>query len=390
MDHIKRLSATDYDEIFTLSQFAFQYKLSEDDLIKKEEEANRHIIWGWMEGEKVAAKLHMIPLSININGKSFEMGGISSVSTWPEYRRNGMVKQLLAHALQHMRKNGQIVSYLHPFSVPFYRKFGWEIAFNKKRYTIPMDKLKRKWDAIGYVRRIDADNKLIHQIYSEVALNFNGMLTRDAKWWEQRVLTNNEMVAVCYNMNNEADGYIIYRVKDNILQVDELAYKSLNGWKLLLEFIANHDSMAMEVNMTVSENDNLPLLLDEPRFKQEITPYFMARIVDVPAFLSEYPYEKGSEDVSLAILVHDDFLPDNSGSYVIKQTNGVTEVFSQEKTVDEENVIHCTVQQLTAFMFGYKRPLELSLTGLIQGDDEAIEQLESLIPIRQTFFADFF
>jgi predicted acetyltransferase len=65
-------------------------------------------------------------------------------------------------------------------------------------------------------------------------------------------------------------------------------------------------------------------------------------------------------------------------------------VFSQEKTVEEEHTIHCTVQQLTAFMFGYKRPLELSLTGLIQGDDEAIWKLESLIPIKQTFLADFF
>jgi predicted acetyltransferase len=389
VDNIKKLSAADYEEIFALSQFAFQYKLSEEELIKKREEANRHIIWGWMEDGKVAAKLHMIPLSVYINGKSFEMGGISSVSTWPEYRRNGMVKQLLAHALQHMKKSGQIISYLHPFSVPFYRKFGWEIAFNRKQYTIPMDKLKRKWNASGFVRRVNADNKLLHQIYSEFALNFNGMMTRDAKWWEQRVLTNNEMVAVCYNRNGEAEGYIIYNVKDNILQVDELVYISLNGWQLLLDFIANHDSMAKEVNMTVSENDNLPLLLDEPRFKQETAPYFMARIVDVPAFLNEYPYEKGSE-VSFAIIVHDDFLPENSGSYVIKRTNDVIEVFSQEKTVEEEHTIHCTVQQLTAFMFGYKRPLELSLTGLIQGDDEAIWQLESLIPIKQTFLADFF
>ena len=389
MDRIKRLSVTDYDEIFALSQFAFQYKLSEEDLIKKKEEANRHIIWGWMEDGKVAAKLHLIPLSVNINGKVFEMGGISSVSTWPEYRRNGMVKQLLAHALHHMKKNGQIVSYLHPFSVPFYRKFGWEMAFSKKQYSIPMDKLKRNWNADGYIRRKGADNKLLHQIYSEFALNFNGMLTRDEKWWEQRVLNNEQMVAVCYNTSDEAEGYIIYRVKDNILQVDELVYNSLNGWKLLLEFIANHDSMANEVSMTVSENDNLPLLLDEPRFKQETKPYFMARIVDVPTFLNKYPFEK-VPDLSLDLIVYDDFLPENSGVYVIKQMNGITEVFFGEKAVEEEHTIHCTVQQLTALMFGYKRPLELSRAGLIEGDDEAMEQLEKLIPVKQPFLADFF
>ncbi|MGJ9460345.1 GNAT family N-acetyltransferase [Oceanobacillus sp. CF4.6] len=386
---IQQLYSKDYDQIFRLSQFAFQYKLTEEALIKKKEEADRHIIWGWMDKEKLAAKLHLIPLSVYINGKTFKMGGISSVSTWPEYRRNGMVKQLLSHALKYMKENGQMVSYLHPFSVPFYRKFGWEIAFNEKHYTIPMEKLQRNWEADGYVRRVEADIELLHPIYSEFALKFNGMLTRDKKWWEQRILTDDELVAVCYNTNDEADGYMVYTVKDNLLQVEELVYNSLNSWKLLLEFIANHDSMAKEVKMAVSENDNLPLLVNEPRFKQENTPYFMARIVDVLAFLKEFPFEQ-VPGTSLVIHVEDTFLPENSGFYWINQKNGNTRVSHQDDNSIETADISCTVQQLAALLIGYKRPLELYRAGLIQGNDETMLHLEKLVPVRQTFFSDFF
>ncbi|WP_249872589.1 GNAT family N-acetyltransferase [Oceanobacillus saliphilus] len=389
MDQIKKLTEADYDEIFALSQFAFQYKLTEEALVKKKEETKRHTIWGWMEDGKIAAKAHLIPLSVYINGKPFEMGGISAVSTWPEYRRNGMVKQLLAHALKHMKENGQVISYLHPFSVPFYRKFGWEMVFEEKKYTIPMDNLKRKWSAEGYVRRSDADIELLHQIYTAYAMNFNGMLTRDEKWWEQRVLAKNSMVAVCYDKNNQAEGYLIYSVKENMLQVEELVYNSLNGWRLLLEFISNHDSMAKEVKMTVPVNDNLPLLVDEPRFKQEISPYFMVRIVDVLAFLKEFPFEQAS-DTSLFIHVEDSFLPDNSGVYKINQQNGSTEVTHLVEAANEKAEVHCNVQQFAAIMFGYKRPMELYRAGLIQGNQDALEKLNKLIPVSQSFFPDFF
>ena len=389
MNPIKELSPADYNKIFELSQFAFQYKLSEADLLKKKEEADRHTIWGWMEEEEIAAKLHLIPLSVYINGKTFDIGGISSVATWPEYRRNGMVKDLLAHALKYMKENGQTLSYLHPFSVPFYRRFGWEVAFDEKHYTIPMEALKQKWDTAGCVRRTPVNIELFHTIYTDFAKQFIGALTRDEKWWKQRVLAKDTMMAVCYDDSNQAEGYIFYNVKDKQFEVKEFVYMSLNGWKLLLNFIANHDSMANEVKMVVPENDKLPLLIDEPRFKQTIEPYFMARIVDVPGFLSIYPFEE-LPDVSMQLHVEDSFVPENSGTYEISGTDGNVTISNLNTNLSGSEGMHCTVQQLTSMLLGYKRPQELAELELIYGDRHTIEKMEKLIPMKQTFFADYF
>src|SRR5699024_3257148 len=176
---MKQLSAADYEEIFALSQFAFQYELSEAAFAAKEAEAKRHIIWGMMNDGRLAAKMHLIPLSCYIHGRKFEVGGVSSVATWPEYRRQGLVKKLLYHGLKQMKQD-RVSIFLHqPYSVSFYLKYRRELTNTEKHYTIPVEKMRGSWDASVYVRRTQRDIPLLDQIYTEYAKNFTGMTLRD-------------------------------------------------------------------------------------------------------------------------------------------------------------------------------------------------------------------
>ncbi|SDM27174.1 GNAT family N-acetyltransferase [Sediminibacillus halophilus] len=386
MAEIQRLTEKDFPEVFALSQFAFQYELSAEDRQKKIEETKHHKIWGWMEQGTLAGKLHLHSLSCFLNGEKFAMGGIGNVATWPEYRRRGIVKQLLHHALLDMKENGQTLSFLHPFSFPFYRKYGWELTFTNKHYSLPINQLKKSWNGNGYVRRSKKDIALLDSLYSRFAKNYNGMLVRDERWWQQRVLTGNDQIAVSYNEQGEAGGYLIYHVKNDVLIVEEFVYLSLNAWRLFMQFIANHDSMVEKVEMVVPENDLLPLTIDEPRFPQEVKPYFMARIVDVPEFLKAYPFrfEKGKLPVYLH--VEDDFFPDNAGGYRIDGG----EIVRTEKPNPDEESIFCTIQQLTVMFLGTRRPLALYAAGLINGSRRAVERLEEILPVRQTYLTDFF
>ncbi|MCG5103303.1 GNAT family N-acetyltransferase [Oceanobacillus alkalisoli] len=391
MGKIIELNQSHYDEIFSLSQFAFQYELTEEELHKKKEEAERYAIWGMMDGERIAAKLHLIPLAVSINGIPFEMGGIASVATWPEYRRKGMVKELLLHALQTMKAQGQTISFLHPFSVPFYRQYGWEVAFAEKHYEIPMKNVKQNWNGKGYVRRVNSDIPLLDSIYRKYIKNYNGALLRDEKWWKQRVLKDQHMIAVAYDEENQAEGYIIYQLKDRLFKVDEFVYNTTNALKVFMQFIANHDSMAEKVEMVVPEIDLLPLLVHEPRFKQKIMPYFMARIVDVEAFLKEYMSSISTAFGSLSIRVEDPFIEENTGIYTLHEADGKIDIVYESVMNNIKGpVISCTVQQLITMLLGYQRPEDLYQLELISGDTEAIELLEYIIPRKQTYFTDFF
>lgn len=389
MTHIKKLTEANYADVSKLAQYAFQYKLSEAEFEKKKKQMASHDIWGWMVNGNIGAKVHIIPLSCYIAGHEFTMGGISSVATWPEFRRQGMIKKLLHHALTEMKAAGQTISFLHPFSIPFYRKYGWELVFNQMHNTIPIEKLKHDFKGDGYIRRANGNLAQLQSLYTTYAKTKSGMLNRDESWWDLRVLKEDQEIVIAYNAADEAEGYLIYHVKANVFHVHEMIDCTLNAKKVLLEFIANHDSMAKEVNMIVPDNDNLPLIIDDPTFEQRIKPYFMARIVDAYAFLCQYPFlEKG---LSGSILLHltDEFFPENNGAYEIDAMNQNKKVSFRSKAINKI-AIQCSIQQLTVMLMGYKRPMELFQAGLINGEEKAIRQLDELIPVQQTFFPDFY
>ncbi|MEI3606964.1 GNAT family N-acetyltransferase [Pseudogracilibacillus sp. SE30717A] len=386
MEGIKKLSKENFEQIISLSQFAFQYTLSDEQRMVKKEETERHSILGYMVDGALAGKLHIIPLDVYINGTVYQMGGIASVATWPEFRRQGIAKKLLLQALKEMKQAGQTISILDPFHVGFYRKYGWELSFMNQRYTIPIGKLKEDWNGNGYIRRTD-DISLLDSIYKKYAKQYNGMLKRNEKWWEQRVLSDEvAQIRVAYHETGHPEGYIIYKVRDEVFTVIEMAYTSLNGMYLLYEFIGNHDSMAKEVKMIVPENDLLPYKLKDPFFKQEKETFAMARIVDVYNFLKDYPFTEA--EGSVHILIEDESFPENSAGYHIQTQSGKT-VVTKVKGLRNGD-INCTIQQFTSICFGFKRPQELFAHHLVDGKVSAIEQLEKMIPQKQTFLTDFF
>lgn len=113
--NVIQLQEDKFREALRLSEYAFQYKVNEERLqqqITRMKES--HEIYGIMEGEDLAAKLHLIPFHIYIGKETFKMGGVAGVATYPEYRRSGYVKELLQHSLQTMKKMDiQYRCYIH-------------------------------------------------------------------------------------------------------------------------------------------------------------------------------------------------------------------------------------------------------------------------------------
>jgi predicted acetyltransferase len=393
MSDIRLLAEEDYEEVFRLSEYAFQYQLTEQQKEIRKQWMNEQDILGDVEDGRLTAKAHLLPFTVFIYGKEFHMSGVAGVATWPEYRRKGKVAKLLKVALERMREKGECLSFLHPFQVNFYRKFGWELFASYKKLTIENKHLILLAPTKGRVERISREDvpQVLNPIYEAYMLQCNGGLKRTPFWWKHYVLTK-EMHAVVYvDEQNEKTGYMLYEMKNRHMNVKEMIALTEEAKRGLWNFICQHDSMADKVTIITSVDDLLPYLLHEPRITQEIYPYIMARIVDLEKFLKAYPFVK--TEGTLLLHVHDEFAPWNSAIYQISES-GVN-VFRKEK----ENVscmhppkrgLQLDVNTATALLLGYERPFAFYRMGKLKGNEKEVEQLEKMLPQRTTFFIDFF
>lgn len=384
--NVIRLKEDKFREALRLSEYAFQYKVDEDRLqqqLTKMKES--HEVYGIMEGENLAAKLHLIPFHIYIGKEKFKMGGVAGVATYPEYRRSGYVKELLQHSLQTMKKDGYTVSMLHPFAVSFYRKYGWELCANLLVCHMTKSDLVMKKQVNGTVKRFNKENhpEEVEKLYETFAERFSGMLVRNEKWWLEAVY-DDLTLAIYYDENKTAAGYMLYKIEKSKMTVEEfvpLHNEARNG---LWNFICQHDSMIKDLEMTVSENEPLLYTLQEPRVKTEIKPYFMGRIVDVEQFLKQYELNWNNVQQEVILHITDSFA----------QWNNITvRLANHEITIIEEPIdkgIKLDINALSTILFGYKRPLELNELELISGSEEEIRAFENVVPVRKPFIYDFF
>jgi predicted acetyltransferase len=404
LDEIRTLRPADIDESLKLSQFAFQYEIPENEWAEARQHVNPEQMYAVYANDKLAAKLNLLPLSVFIGGVPFSMGGVAGVATWPEYRRGGRVAKLLHHALYVMKEAGQVVSLLAPFSFAFYRRYGWEHCIDRKQYTINKSDWPTFAATTGSVhRKTDLDE--IKLLYETFAAQYSGMLQRSEEWWQRKGKRWGAAVLGVYQTRyGQAEGYIVYQVKQSELTIHEFAYITEEARRGLWNFVCNHDSMADKVTLTVPTDDALPFLLQNPRIKQEVVPYFMARIVDVENFLRKFPFVRfpltGDPSryfsMPLRVRITDPHAKWNEGVFQIEFPANISDDVTIERvsvgsTGDSlHDVVSMDIQTLTAMMFGYQRPSRLEQLGRISGSPEMVQMLEHCVPAQTPFLYDFF
>ncbi|MEE4565333.1 enhanced intracellular survival protein Eis [Paenibacillus polymyxa] len=393
---IRQLQSEEFEAAIGLSQYAFQFTMTPEDLEKAKKKFKPEQTWGIFDGPDLNAKLTLLPLQVYIHGQVFDMGGIAGVATWPEKRRGGMVSRLLTHALEEMKTAGQSLSFLHPFSFAFYRKFGWETYTEYKKYVIPIDKFPAKLKTEGIVKRDIKNISELDQVYQSYASRYNGTLVRDKAWWQERILNENYRTVLYYTDAGDPQGYALYKIEDKQLNCDELVYENETARRALWTYFANHDSTITQGKFIyVPADDNLPFLLDDPRIQQETVPYFMGRIVDAVAFVERYPFEQIGEETSLTLHLTDRYAPWNEGVWRLTIT---AEGQGHLARVDTSNLsvndtvadLELGIQSLTTLMLGYQQADNLFNWGRIEGSSESVAALKRVVPTKQTFLLDFF
>ena len=78
-----------------------------------------------------------------IAGETMKCGGIGSVAVLPEFRMNGIARQLMMAAFASMRTTDTPLSLLYPFKHSFYQRMGYGLIGDIHTMTVPTSSIPR-------------------------------------------------------------------------------------------------------------------------------------------------------------------------------------------------------------------------------------------------------
>lgn len=373
-----------------LCAFAFQFEPHPSTPEKpKEEDSPNEKLCAIVEG-RLASGLQIVPLEVYVNGSPMKMGGIGGVATWPEFRRQGCVAFLLMDSLKRMRENKQSLSFLFPFKQGFYRRYGWEVAGDEMRYSLPVSSLRRFEGDFGKVERWDGDIRVLTSIYHAYAKRYNGMTTRgDRWWWKVTGHMGNQKVYVYRSLEGTPLGYLAFRVKDSIFQVQEWVNLELESTKAFWNFISQHDSMIYKVKWSAPLDFLDYRVLPEAAEECHLTQRYMARIVDVEEFFRCYAWNTEALEGSLCLRIQDVYAPWNGTCFTFLVNKGKVTV-TRNEGVCEDCKTAVDITTLTQMALGYHTPLELSRMGKLLLSPVELKFLTKLFPQTTNYILDYF
>lgn len=230
----------------------------------------------------VISSLQMNTHTIRLADKQLKAGYILGVSTLPEFRKRGYMRKLMESAMDEAGHN-YLVSLIRVSNPKICERFGFEIIYNRKAYTVPREYLNKVSSAnTSYL----ADAEELLQTYQKFVQHFDGYYMRDKNYYSillnELKLHQKEMV-VFRDKQQMVSGYMIYQKKKQEIVIEEAIYLESMA---LMRMMKKAIGFEKEITILVSSGERLEKIFPLVIPKQQA--YLMARINHLPLFNKLY------------------------------------------------------------------------------------------------------
>ncbi len=339
-------------------------KTDEELLSDVTEGGNRFIRAGAFIGDKMIATVKMFAYNANFDGKKCEINGIADVLTDPDIRRSGAITKLYKYMFEKMNNSGQVFSHLYPFTMAFYRKYGYELCCREVEWTIPSDYLPQE-DFSGLVRYDNdvSQQEDIKKVFQEFIKMYNLSVNKSERMWNRFFKVNSAYTTGAYSYihytDGVADGFISYRVieSENDIQSfstgNKFYFTSQKALIDLLSFMGSLRAYYKNLKITLPENIDISYVLSEicggwgkKNVKKEIYDIGATRIVNVKRAFEHAKYN-GSGKIS--VKVNDKYCPWNDKIFEVEFDGECCSVCESEYYD-----IELDIGSLTALLLGFR------------------------------------
>ena len=341
---IRKIDGSERFDAYLISAFCFHDRIDDVENERERIEGERLEDWGAFTDDNVlAARIVDHRFKFFIDGVPVCTGGIGAVSTLPEYRDKGAIREIFKALLPESYRNGEVISALVPFNQTFYRKQGYEVVTFQSNYELkPAILSEYKFD--GTVTRWNpgepVDDYL--KIYNEFAANYNLAMLRDEKSMTEHMkvdkLYQERKFSYIFSRNGENISYITFTdIKNDpaaILHVEESAWVNRDGFQAILAFLGRFEADYGNIQLPLPYGIDLLRVIRSPRayeIHKTCRHDFMVRVINAKKLLEVI---KKPVDCDFVIKVNDELIPENNGVWRVT-SDSVTEAEEPDLIVSE-------------------------------------------------------
>ncbi len=336
------------------------------------------------EDGKLATSYAAWPLTMQFNGESISVAGVTMVGTLPIYRRRGYLRKITANHFGLLHEIGeQSIAVLYASLAAIYQRYGYAVVTTRNSYSVEPRYLEfpLTQPVPGSFREVGDDEfELLVDLYRHFRAERTGYIHRSRAMWEAGVLAppraGSLLNKVVYEEAGEPLGYVIYTLEsppgggglaNQRLNIRDLVWLTASAYRAVWTYFAKMDLVGNVIWWRVPSDDPLPHLLIEPRMLHKTSADgLLGRIVDVEKALTQRYYD---EEGTLTFEIVDDLCSWNRGRWKLEVS---AENRSISRTKEEPQLV-MPISTLTMLMFGQISASEAArMARLDVSDDSAL------------------
>lgn len=387
---IRSLTNKDLKKAGELAYYCFgggQDPWPEEEVKQYNDVLNLKYCLGYFDSEELVSTWYVFPWEIFIRGSVLKFGAVADVTTQPEYRRRGQVRELFLYSLKQMKDDGIIFSGLYPFKYSYYEMFGYEICTesqkiktNPKEILLPNDFTLLK---VREIAKEDSFEKLIN-VRNEIGRKYSFIKILDKQTWNVRKFSKEDKIIGIYDGNSRLVGYMIYRLKklptgewDIAIVIKEVITITRDAFYTVLDYLKRHGDQICEFQWPIiSEELTFSHFEDKYKVKMETQPQVMLRIVDVEKCIEAICYNKNI-NAAFTLHIYDKYAEWNNGPFNVSIKNGKALV--ERKDVKEVDLV-VDINSFAQLFSGYQSIEQLIDRAKAKVKKEKIKLIDEIFP----------
>lgn len=341
------------------------------------------------ENDELMSSLQLNQYKVNLNNKIYDTSYVVGVSTYPNARGKGYMKDMMDFALNELYKKDQLVSLLMPIDYRLYKKYGYEHCYDQIEYKLNIEELKQ-FKIVGDFEKITNNHiNYMMDIYNEFLLNTNGYVVRDKNYYEnlfKEIKCENGHMYIHKEENYE--GYIIYFIMEDTMFIREICYKNISSLKSMLKFIYNHNTQCKKVTIMSPVIDSIRYILPNLKTSEiNIKPFMMGRVINLEKFLNTLSIECNDLD-GVYIEIIDNQIKENNNVFEIRVKDNKVKAIKSNKKAD----IGLSINYISQLAFSYidiEKVLFLESITKTKENTKAINLLKSIFSKKENYINEY-